>query len=117
MKHLLVVLGLAAVPHAAFAAQGPLTDAPVPDAAPSMPSRSGPSPVPEQIATSPGTSLAGPANATPFSAAPPGLLPNNGQGTSTHDPVGPGQARQSLPQCHAVTEPALFACGTASGEG
>ena len=73
-----------------------MTPAPVPTIVPDIPGNGAPSPVPDQIAASPG-STAGPANATPFSAAPSGLLPNNGEGSSARDPIGAGGAASPSP--------------------
>lgn len=108
MKYLIVALALASVPAAAQmpqpgtaatgpARQGVLTDAPVPANMPPIASNNSPSSVPDRIATSPGTSLAGPANSTPFSAGPTSLLPTNRQGSSTHEPVGIGGATSASP--------------------
>jgi len=101
LKYLIVALALASVPAAAqmpqpgTAATGParpgvLTDAPVPANMAPIAANNSPSSVPDRIANSPGASPAGPANSSPFSAGPTSLEPNNGQGSSTRDPVGTG---------------------------
>lgn len=110
MKTLIIALAIATAPVASFAqmpqagtaATGPapsgvLTDAPVPTMAPPIASRNAPSAVPDMIANSPGQSLAGPTNSTPFSAGPIGLVPSDGQGSSTLSPTGPGGAARPSP--------------------
>ncbi len=105
MRYIALLLGLclpagaawAQVPQAGTQAggRGPdaSTPAPVPGVVPGAPASTGPGTLPEQIA--PPAVNAGPADATPFSAAPSAQLPSdpsvilkrNRQGTGQSSPV------------------------------